>query len=633
MALLDNIRQVVRSAGGAAPDQLFPIETDNRRDAPIIDQEAADQAAAAQAAADEAAQNQGYSYSPPQQQQVQSATYTNEDFYPGPADPAQFAFREGLQVVARPGRMPMGAIAKAAASIERKRQQTNQAKDEIADLINRRVNIKDPNRQQAFNEYASGVVQEQLEGFADSEIQAAAQAEKDKIQKKADKIRKIQTKSRLIDKIGLGEVFDQEEKKKKMLVDAEKRTAQLVGMEDALKDAFFKDPNKVNKLYAEVAKDPRKRGILLEKMRQLEAYGRVMDKNYEEAKKYYEDYRNPSKEFVRDEYLRSRAERILNPDFYGTKDGEIVYEGKIEDLLADNTAYNRAVTLNDYFQRQVLNSANQVSFATKTYDPVSKAGYWLVKDGKDWEDFKDVQSIELANRAPEALQDYWEKKTGEKISNDADLKKAAKDYLDGMLPAKYEQKMTVKPVSGGGGGGDNKTEYATGAVANTETIIPDAAQAYGMTPMQGGTMSILAVPLSMTTGGKAVTPEPLDFQKGNKNVTMIPLRVEMNKANGLAYVVGLDANDETVNNIIKKEGEIDSWEMEASGLTIKTTGSDGKVTTRKITSKPIVYVPINGSAPDANYNLLRLRDNWTGVEALLRENMAAPNPSAGLPVR
>lgn len=629
---LGNIRQVVRSAGGASPEELFSTETENRPKPPITDQEDAEQAAADQAAADQAAQDQGYSYYPPQQQQAQSATYTNEDFYPGPADPAQFAFKEGLQVVARPGRMPMGAITKAAASIERKRQQTNQAKGEIADLINRRVNIKDDNRQQAFNTYSSGVINKQVAAFADEGIQAAKQAEADKIQKKVDKIRKIEDKSRLIDKIGLGEVFDQEKKKKRMLLDAEKRTEQLAGMEDA----FFKDENKVNKLYAEIANSPRKRGILLEKMRQLEAYGRVMDKNYEEAVKYLEDYDTASKEFVRDEHLRAQAERIANPGFYKTEDGEIVYEGKIEDLLADTTAYHRAVTLNDYFQRQVLNAANTAGFATKSYDPVSKAGYWLVKDEKNWEDFKEVQSIELANRAPEALQDYWETKTGEKISNDADLKKAAKDYLDGMLPAKYEQKMTVKPTSSGGGrtGGDNKTEYTVGSVADTETIIPDPGKAYGMTVQPGGaTTNILAIPLSMTTGGKAVTPEPLNFQKGNINLEMIPLRVEMNKTNGLAYVVGLDANDETVKNIMEKEGGIESFRMEISGFTITTTGSDGTVTNRKIESRPIVYAPITGAGKDANYNLTLLRDNWAGAEALLRENMAVPNPVSGFPVQ
>jgi hypothetical protein len=621
---LDNIRQVVRSAGGASPEELFSTETENRKKPTLTDQEAADQAARDQEA-DEAARDQGYSYSPPQQQQAQSATYTNEDFYPGPADPAQFAFREGLQVVARPGRMPMGAITKAAASIERKRQQTNQAKDEIADLINRRVNIKDDNRQQAFNTYSSGVINKQVAAFADEEIQAAKQAEADKIQKKVDKIKKIEGKSRLIDKIGLGEVFDQEKKKKRMLLDAEKRTGQLAGMEDA----FFKDENKVNKLYAEIANSPRKRGILLEKMRQLEAYGRVMDKNYEEAKKYFEDYNTSSKEFVRDENLLDRAKRILNPDFYGTKDGEIVYEGEIEDLLTDSTAYHRAVTLNDYFQRQIMQPAVQAGFATFTEDPVSGAGYWQVTDTKDWTEFKEAQIIELANRAPEALEDYM-KVLGD--SNVRTLKEAAKHYLDRMLPSKTETKVITKPTRSGGEG-DNKSEYSVGNVADTETIIPDAAQAYGMTPMQGATMSILAVPLSMTTGGKAVTPEPLNFQKGNQNVTMIPLRVEMNKATGKAFVVGLDANDETVKSIMEREGGIGPIRMEASGITITTAGSDGTVTTRKIESRPIVYAPIAGGGPDANYNLVLLGDNWAGTEALLRENMEVPNAVSGLPVR
>lgn len=627
---LDNIRQVVRSAGGASPE-LFPIETDNRKEAPTIDQEAAEQAAA-----DQAAQDQGYSYSPPQQQQAQSATYTNEDFYPGPADPAQFAFREGLQVVARPGRMPMGAITKAAASIERKRQQTNQAKDEIADLINRRVNIKDAQRQQAFNIYSSGVIQNKVSSFAEFGIQANKQAEADKLKKKADKLGKIKDGDRLIDKVGLGGLFEQKKKKTKLEAAEEKWKGMTYTdgtvRPDALKaeqDAFFKDPNKVNKLYAEIAKDPIKRGALLETMRQLEAYGRVMDKNYEEAVKYLEDYNTPSKEFVRDEYLRSRAERIVNPDFYGTKDGEIVYEGEFEDLLADTTAYHRAVTLNDYFNRLIMEPAVKAGFATFTENPISGAGYWQVTDTREWKAFKEVQSIELAKRAPEALEDYM-KGLGD---SDVDtLKEAAKHYLDGMLPEKTETKVITKPTSSGGGG-DNKSEYSVGDVADTETIIPDAAQAYGMTPMQGATMSILAVPLSMTTGGKAVTPEPLNFQKGNQNVTMIPLRVEMNKTTGQAFVVGLDANDETVKNIMEKEGEIDSFTMEESGVVFRSTGADGKVTTRKIKSRPIVYVPITGTTKDARYNLIELRENWTGVEAVLRENMAVPNPVSGLPVR
>lgn len=39
--------------------------------------------------------------------------FGQEDFYPNPQDPAQYGYSTGLEVVARPGRLPMGAISKA----------------------------------------------------------------------------------------------------------------------------------------------------------------------------------------------------------------------------------------------------------------------------------------------------------------------------------------------------------------------------------------------------------------------------------------------------------------------------------------------------------------------------------------
>jgi hypothetical protein len=633
---IQNIRQIVREASGiAAGGEIYSPDPDATGAVPPTDQQyEADQAGQPTAGQQGVTRSsaQGYPSAYPSQGEYTTATYTNEDFYPGDADPAQFGFREGLQVVARPGRLPMAAITKAAASIQQKRRSVDKSKKDLYDLLDKRVAIQDPNRLKSYYDYQKKTVDNEILNIAEPELQYEISREREKVQKREDRFR-----NRAEGRGFLGVIADEEQKAKYQAkadslktkaADIQKTEAEKLA---AAKASFFSDPRKVDKIYAEIAKDPRKRGRMIELMREFEAYGAVMDKNYNEAKAYIQDYNTPNKEFVRDEYLYKRATDIVSPgkDGLAMKGGRIEGGVSFEDLLDSSTKFNRAVTLNDYFNRQIMPAAKDVGYQLDSTDPVDKGRYWLITDEKKWPAFIEAQSAILAKNAPEALEDYAESQ-GLKGQS---MKDIAKHYLERMLPAKVEKKATAKPVGGGRAGGDNKTEYAIGAVADTETIIPNAAEAYGGTPQPGATMGILAVPLSMTTGGKAVTPEPLNFQKGNQNVTMIPLRVEMNKANNQAYVVGLDANDETVNSIIEKEGGINSFKMEASGLTITTTGSDGKVTTRKITSRPIVYVPINGPTRDANYNLAQLSDNWAGVEALLRKNMAAPTPSTGLPVR
>jgi len=395
---------------------------------------------------------------------------------------------------------------------------------------------------------------------------------------------------------------------------------------DALKaeqDAFFKDPNKVNKLYAEIAKNPRMRGALMERMRQFESYGGVMDQNYERAVKYIQDYNNQALEFVRDPNQYNAALKIANPGFYEAGKDGVTYTGQFEDLLADNTKWQRATMLNDYFSRQIQTAANTTGFATIAYDPESKAGYWQIRDQKNWNQFIDAQTNVLVSRVPEALVDYWENATGQEISIDdkVALKEAAKDYLGKMLPTKGELRMTAKPVSGGGDrGGRDMAKYSSTSPVLTKSVIPSASSVYGWTSPQSD--QVYAVTLTSKVGNQQVEAGTMPFEKTLPNgnvaqVDLIPTRIEVSKANGTGYVIGYNPNNILTTQETEAGSEIDEIVIDNNQATVKIKGSDGTITTRKITERTLDYVPLN------TVNVGLVSQNWPGIQDKINKAFGA----------
>jgi hypothetical protein len=637
--LTGDIGKTVREAGGASPDAsgaipsegLFGTQTKHREQAPAItDQEAADQAAAEQYAADEAAQDQGYSYSPPQQQQIRSATYTNEDFYPGPADPAQFAFREGLQVVARPGRMPMGAIAKAAASIERKRQQTKQAKDQLYSLTQKRFAGIDPNRRKLIYEMQDKEIDKKMQEYYLSGEKQPLEGKSARTDKRVQRIEK-----RLQELKGSGygeenETIKQLESKKTRLEGKKKGIqGEIASLGDEAYRAAKSNPREMDKLWAKAAKDPVFRSKLMETVRMNEATVYRYNYVYNSAKKYIEDVDDPKQSILKDPFIYDSAWKIVNPGSDAT----------IEELAYAETEYNRAWELNAYFKENVLPTAEKLA-ANWNAEVQPKGSYYELTESNDWKRFVEAQKDALLSDASDAVRVWYNSKNNKGPEYDPsgnEMDEAAKEILNGFLGEIVKKSISQKPVSGGSPSGPgNNYQYELGSVADTTTVIPNPVEAYqGVSPAGSKAITdVVAVPLSMTTGGKALTPEALIFQKGGKSVEMIPFRVEMNKITNQAYVIGFDPNDEAVKEITTQSGNINDIKTGEEGdVKIDVINRQGNKLNRTIKSKGILYVPINGITKDAQFNLTRLRDNWTGVEKLLRDNNITTNPSTELPVK
>jgi hypothetical protein len=255
----------------------------------------------------------------------------------------------------------------------------------------------------------------------------------------------------------------------------------------------------------------------------------------------------------------------------------VTYTGQFEDLLTDNTSYQRAITLNDYFNKEILNAANTAGFATKINGPDSKSGYWQVTDTKNWEAFKDVQSAILADRAPEALAEYWESKTGAVISSAADLKIAARGYLDGMLPDKEEIRTITKPTGGGSGNGTKKGVR----VSKTEQNV-----AY-----DDSSINVRRSKISNFVSGSPVEmSKSWTMTKSGKNIAMIPKYVE-ERPDGM-YISG-DSYVDTETGIAADDAQVEIAIQMGSLGTVKIKSADG-TTERTFERKP-VSAPIKGN--------------------------------------
>lgn len=154
-----SIETGVRGTASVGGQTLFNTKTESTGEAPSITGE--EQGDGGQGISMTSPED--YGFAPLASGEQQRATqYTQEDFYPNPVDPAQYGFSEGLQVIARPGRIPMGAFAKAAQSINQKQQDLNKKKQDIVTLQSKRFNVPSP-YQEAFDKSQTNVLNQVIE--------------------------------------------------------------------------------------------------------------------------------------------------------------------------------------------------------------------------------------------------------------------------------------------------------------------------------------------------------------------------------------------------------------------------------------------------------------------------------------
>lgn len=430
--LTGDIGKTVREAGGAIPDAsgaipdqgLFGTQTKHREQAPDITLE----------------EEQGYGYAPPSgQQQVGSATYTNEDFYPGPADPAQFAFREGLQVVARPGRMPMGAIAKAAASIERKRQQTKQAKDQLYSLTQKRFAGIDPNRRKLIYEMQDKEIDKEMREYYLSGEKQPLEGKSARTDKRVQRIEKRLQELRSNGYDEENETIKQLESKKTRL---EGKKSGIQGEIASLGDEAYRaaksNPREMDKLWAKAAKDPVFRSKLMETVRMNEATVYRYNYIYNSAKKYIEDADDSKQSILKDPFIYNSAWKIVNPG----------KEATIEQLAYAETEYNRAWELNAYFKENVLPTAEKLA-ANWNAEVQPKGSYYELTESNDWQKFVEAQKDALLSDASDAVRVWYNSKNNKgpeyKPSKDQ-MDEAAKEILNGFLGEVVKKSISQKPV-------------------------------------------------------------------------------------------------------------------------------------------------------------------------------------------
>ena len=430
--MLKDIGEIVRGASGATPDAsgaipnegLFETQTKYKGQAPDTTTE----------------EEQDYGYAPPSgQQQVGSATYTNEDFYPGPADPAQFAFREGLQVVARPGRMPMGAIAKAAASIERKRQQTKQAKDQLYSLTQKRFEGVDPNRRKLIYQMQDREIDNKMREYylaGEKQPLEGKSARTDKrVQRIEKKIEDLEAKGDEKDDDTIKQL-----KSKKTRLEGKQRGIQgeIALLGDEAYVAAKSNPREMDKLWAKAAKDPVFRSKLMETVRMNEATDYHYNYVYNSAKKYIEDVDDPKKSILKDPFLYNSAWKIVNPGPDAT----------IEQLANAETEYNRAWELNAYFKSEILPTAEKVA-ADWDAEVKDKGQYYQLTESNKWQNFVDAQKDALLSDAPESVRVWYNSKNNKKAENEPSedqMDQAAKDILNGFLGEVVKKSISQKPV-------------------------------------------------------------------------------------------------------------------------------------------------------------------------------------------
>lgn len=93
----------------------------------------------------------------------EAVQFTQEDFYPNPQDPFAGQYSTGVEYVARQGRMPMGALSKAAAALQDRQLQLDQKRQEFIDDLYKPIKTASP-YQQNFN----AIVNKQREDFVKS---------------------------------------------------------------------------------------------------------------------------------------------------------------------------------------------------------------------------------------------------------------------------------------------------------------------------------------------------------------------------------------------------------------------------------------------------------------------------------
>lgn len=93
----------------------------------------------------------------------EAVQFTQEDFYPNPQDPFAGQYSTGVEYVARQGRMPMGALSKAAAALNDRQLQLDEKRQAFNDELYKPIKTATP-YQQNFN----AIVNKQREDFVKS---------------------------------------------------------------------------------------------------------------------------------------------------------------------------------------------------------------------------------------------------------------------------------------------------------------------------------------------------------------------------------------------------------------------------------------------------------------------------------
>lgn len=479
--------------------------------------------------------------------------YTQEDFYPGIQEPAQYGFREGLQVIARPVQMPMGAISKATQSIASRQADLDRKKNAVLTIMSKTPQVPAP-YQHAMNKLAE-------DEFENSILAAAPWV-----------------------KTPRNKLFGPRQTQ-----------------EEAMKNPAYRD-----RVLSEIAKSPTLRQKLIERQRKVEADAKVVNFNHAAAEKYLSEIEKPESSYLRDENLISAARAITSPT---------AQDADINQVLEAQNRYNKAVELNTYFNRNVLTAAAQVGFKQSTEIDPNTGKRWIeITNTKDWEEFKKRQAVVLVDQTPEALISYGRKMglITEKSPSTETLIKVAANYLDGMLPAKQVTDVSMKPqaTSSGPSGPEARKAYVT-SPRKVISLIPEewnrqkkSGEITGPFPNE----QVERVSLVVETGGKMVDPEAQRYIKGQEQVLLQPLSVE-EFPNNRKYIIGIDPNNKIVNEAISKSAQISNFKMTEDGAyTIEITGADGKSTTATIKKNELLWVPY-----DEQGNAEKLNISFPGV--------------------
>jgi hypothetical protein len=98
----------------------------------------------------------------------ETVAFTNDDFYPNPQDPAQYNYDTGLEVVARPGRLPMTAISKAATILNNRQVELDKKKAELQEALVGKKFSTHKSYQQNFNRIIQNENNEFVKSVADA---------------------------------------------------------------------------------------------------------------------------------------------------------------------------------------------------------------------------------------------------------------------------------------------------------------------------------------------------------------------------------------------------------------------------------------------------------------------------------